>query len=233
MKIKSLFYKSVLRFDSTSSHSSEHLTSNSQAEIDGDPNLDFTAMDTNTNRETNAAMLSTQRSTSASQSTRQLSRSSRSSLGPVELLDRHIASIDRLGLYHIPEASHHTSTETFEVEHLQAPGLLNDGNHCSLLSILICFNRIGIKHHLIDPHFCLTSVQTPDYPSLVLHRVMCAMPSSAAFSIKLLIEIWNHSGRQPQIQPGFVDLSGPEVYIFQMEQVFSPNFFCAKATIET
>ena len=55
----------------TSSHSSEHLQSNSQADIDGGPNLDFTVMDTDTDRETSAAMLSTRRSTSASQSTRQ------------------------------------------------------------------------------------------------------------------------------------------------------------------
>ena len=94
----------------------------------------------------------------------------------------------------------------FDISHLQSHGLLNDGNVCGLISILLCFNRIQILRHLIDPHFCFTAVHTPDYASLILFRILSAMPSTASFSIQLLILAWNRAGKQPSIEPGFNDI---------------------------
>ena len=134
-------------------------------------------------------------------------RSRGSSTGPAALLDRYVSTIDPQDVYSIPLASSsQQSSGVFDISHLQSQGLLNDGNHCSMISILQSLHRINIKQHLIDPHFCVTNVNTPDYPALLLHRILSAMPSPAPFSPHLLIEAWNRSGRQPSIQPGFSDL---------------------------
>ena len=121
-------------------------------------------------------------------------------------LTRYLAHLDPMGLYSIPDASQtRPSTGMFDIGHLQLPGLLNDGNVCGLISLLLSFNRIQILDHLIDPHFCFTAVHTPDYPSLVLYRIFSAMPSVDPFSIQHLILSWNRSGRQPSITPGIID----------------------------
>lgn len=134
-------------------------------------------------------------------------RSRDSTAGPDALLNRHIANIDPYGVYAIPDASQsQPHSGLFDVSHLQSPGLLNDGNVCGLISIILCFHRIQLNQHLIDPHFCFTAVRTPDYPSLILFRLLSSMPSQAPFSIQLLIESWNRSGRQPNIQPGMNDI---------------------------
>ena len=112
-----------------------------------------------------------------------------------------------MGVYNIPDASQLQPTiGLFDASHLQLPGLLNDGNVCGLISVLLCLNRIQILRHLIDPLLCFTPDQTPDYPSLVLFKIFSAMPSVHPFSIQLLILVWNRSGRQPAIHPGFNDI---------------------------
>ena len=139
--------------------------------------------------------------------TRQSGRSRVRSTGPAALYDRHVATLDPTAVHSIPQASQNQqSSEIFNISHLQTPGLLNDGNYCSIISFLQSLHRINIKEHLIDPHFCVTEANVPDYPALILHRMLSAMPSSAPFSPHLLIESWNRSGRQPSIQPGFIDL---------------------------
>ena len=122
-------------------------------------------------------------------------------------LSRYVARLDPMGVYNIPDASPiQPTTGLFVGSHLQLPGLLNDGNVCGIISILLSFNRMQILRHMIDPNLCFTSDQTPDYPSLVLFKIFSAMPSMHSFSIQLLILAWNSSGRRPAIQPGFNDI---------------------------
>ena len=126
-------------------------------------------------------------------------------LDPGSQVSRHIDHLDPHHVYSIPGPSQSQLSSDFNINHLQ-PGLLNDGNVCGLISILLCFHRLRIFNHLLDPHFCYTPIHTPDYPSLILHKILDAMPSTHAFSIQLLIMSWNRSGRQPNIQPGTNDL---------------------------
>ena len=122
----------------------------------------------------------------ARSTSRQSGRSRESSLGPGALLSRHVAQLDPFGVYVIPgDSQSQPSSGMFDISHLQSHGLLNDGNVCGLISILLCFNRIQILRHLIDPHFCFTAVHTPDYASLILFRILSAMPSTASFLIQL------------------------------------------------
>ena len=58
-----------------------------------------------------------------------------------------------------------------------------DGNVCSLISTILSFHRIGLKEHLIDPHFCVTLAQTPDFPSWDFMKILTAMPSLQPFSL--------------------------------------------------
>ena len=130
----------------------------------------------------------------------------RSRASPDSLVSRHMASLDPHHVYSIPGPSQSPPCcNTFNANYLQ-PGLLNDGNVCGLISILLCFHRIQIITELLDPHFCLTTSHTPDYPSLILHRVLHAMPSTDPFSIQILIMSWNSSGRRPSIQQGINDI---------------------------
>ena len=136
----------------------------------------------------------------------QVRRRQSSRADPDSELSRHVSLLDPMGLYSLPDASQtRPSTSVFGIGHLQLPGLLNDGNVCGLISLLLSFNRIQILDHLMDPHFCFTAVHTPDYPSLVLFKIFSAMPSVDPFSIQLLILSWNRSGKQPSILPGFID----------------------------
>ena len=115
-------------------------------------------------------------------SSRMSGRSRDSTAGPDALLNRHIANIDPYGVYAIPDASQsQPHSGLFDVSHLQSPGLLNDGNVCGLISIILCFHRIQLNQHLIDPHFCFTAVRTPDYPSLILFRMLSSVPAKLPF----------------------------------------------------
>ena len=76
-----------------------------------------------------------------------------------------------------------------------------------MLSLILCFHRINLKEYLIDPHFCFTDDQTVDFPSLVLFKILSAIPSTASFSLQLFIESWNQAGKAPRIHPGFSDVA--------------------------
>jgi hypothetical protein len=142
-----------------------------------------------------------------SSSARQTGRS-RSRTGPEALLNRYIANIDQYGVYAIPEPSQlQPISTTFDRSHLQSVGLNNDGNVCGMISLIMGFHRLQILPHLLDPTFCFIANRSPDYPSLIFHKVLSALPSQAPFSIQLLIESWNRSGRQPDIQPGMADIA--------------------------
>ena len=124
---------------------------------------------------------------------------------PVDILDRYLAVFDPNNIYSIPEASQ-TIDEDFTVNHLQGNGLLNDANICSLLSVFLCFHRIGLKDHLLDPEYCITVTRAPDFPSWVIMKILSALPSQHPFSLQLFIESWNHSNKRPIIHPGFADI---------------------------
>ena len=106
---------------------------------------------------------------------------------PADRLERYCSDFDPNGIYQIPGSSQ-VNEEEFSVNHLQKYGLINDGNICSLLSVILCFHRIGLKDHLIDPHFCFTLSRVPDYPSWVFMKILSAMPSQSSFSLQLFIE---------------------------------------------
>jgi hypothetical protein len=89
---------------------------------------------------------------------------------------------------------------------LQQYGLLNDGNICSLISLILSLHRLGIKEHLIDPHFCFSLNHTPNFPAWILMKIFSALPSPQAFSLQLLIESWNSFNNRPRIHPGFGDI---------------------------
>ena len=129
---------------------------------------------------------------------------SRARQTPEDLLDRHLANLDTNSIYQIPDASQNQlgPEDIFNASHLQSFGLLNDGNICSLVSLILCFHRIGIKDHLIDPHFCFNLDRTLDFPSLVFHKILSAMPSQNSFSLQLFIKSWNQSGKAPSIDVG-------------------------------
>ena len=109
-------------------------------------------------------------------------------------------------IFQIPRSSQ-ISDVVFTQEHLQRYGLLNDGNVCALISVFLSFHRIGLKYHLIDPHFCFTLSRHPDFPSWVFMKILSAMPSTCAFSLQLFIKSWNHARRSPMIEPGYADVS--------------------------
>ena len=138
-------------------------------------------------------------------SSRQTGSTRAAQLDPGSQVSRHIDHLDPHHVYSIPGPSQSQFSSDFNINNLQ-PGLLNDGNVCGLISILLCFHRLRIFNHLLDPHFCYTSLHTPDYTSLVLYKILDAMPSTHAFSIQLLIMSWDRSGRRPNIQPGTNDL---------------------------
>ena len=123
---------------------------------------------------------------------------------PPDLFDRYLQDLDPNNIFAIPNASQDqlNPSQSFTVSHLQKCGLLNDSNICALISIMLCFHRIGIKNHMIDP-FTLTL----DYPSMILQKVLSAFPSQDSFSLQLLIESWNESGKTPRIHPGFSDIA--------------------------
>ena len=125
---------------------------------------------------------------------------------PADILARYLSDLDSSGIFPIPDHSQ-TPGGDFSVNHLQNPGLLNDGNICSLISVILCFHRLGLKDHLIDPHFCFTLSRTPDFPSWVFMKILSAMPSLQSFSLHLFILSWNSSNKMPRIDPGFADVS--------------------------
>ena len=121
---------------------------------------------------------------------------------PADLLARYLQDLDPNNIFTIPEGSQDqlNPLDSFTVSHLQSLGLLNDSNICALISVILCFHRIGLKNHMIDPF-------TLDYSSMILHKVLSAFPSQHPFSLQLLIDSWNESGKAPRIHPGFSDIA--------------------------
>ena len=131
--------------------------------------------------------------------------SGRANQSPENLLDRYLGDLDPNNIYRIPGASQVTGGD-FTVDHLQEFGLQNDANICSLISVFLCFVRIDLKEHLIDPHLCFTPSRVPDFPSWVIMKILTAMPSQDSFSLHLFVESWNAAKKSPRIDPGFADV---------------------------
>jgi hypothetical protein len=58
-------------------------------------------------------------------------------------INRHISHFDPNGIYPLPGESQQTGD--FSQDYLQQHGLLNDGNICSLISLILGLHRLGIK----------------------------------------------------------------------------------------
>ena len=107
----------------------------------------------------------------------------------------------------ISPSSEVSPSDQFQVIHLQACGLVNDGNVCGLLSLILSLHRTGILKHLLDPLYCMIGNNVPDYPSWIFHRILSALPSIQSFSLQLLIQSWARSGRQQSLQVNNGDIS--------------------------
>ena len=130
--------------------------------------------------------------------------SSRNSSNSSPLLDQYLDELDPNHIFPIPNASQNelNTGESFKVIHLQHLGLLNDSNICSLISLMLCFHRIGLKNHMID-----TFSLSLDFPSMIFNKVLSALPSQDSFSLQAFIESWNESRKAPRIHPGFSDVA--------------------------
>ena len=100
-------------------------------------------------------------------------------------------------LYRLPSnPSSYIRGDVFTVNELQPNGLDNDGNVCPILSIILSFHRLRLKDYLKDPDY------SPNFPTLVLYKILQAMPSPQAFSIMQFVLSWNASNLGTYIRPG-------------------------------
>ena len=108
-------------------------------------------------------------------------------------IDAHIRRIDPHLIYQIPNRSPFQPVRTpFSQQHLQ-PGLVNDSNCCCLISIVLCIHRLGLINHLQLPSHMRSAIGSPDYSIGVLAKILQALPSQNAFSIRALIDTWNRA----------------------------------------
>ena len=61
---------------------------------------------------------------------------------------------------------------------------------------------MNLVDNLLDPNLCLSNDGVPNFPMLILAKILKALPSESAFSIQLLISSWNYSGLQPEMESG-------------------------------
>ena len=80
----------------------------------------------------------------------------------------------------------------FRQVHLADHGLLNDSNNCCMNCVILCCHRMGLGSFLVDPGQVVHRGE-PDYPILLLNKVLDALPptGSAAFSLQMFISSWN------------------------------------------
>ena len=120
-----------------------------------------------------------------------------------ELLRCHLNDLDVYGIFSIPGSSYHPfrSSDRFDLLHIQSYGLLNDGSVCALISLVLSLHRLGLKNHIADP-----LPQTPDLPTMVLKKILTALPSQDPFSLQSFISSWNNSEKCPKISQGNSDV---------------------------
>ena len=115
------------------------------------------------------------------------------------LLDGYLGVIDQFGTYPIPQPSSHHPIQQFGAHHLQRAGLLNTGNICCHLSIVLCFHRLGLLKFMEDDLIELNG-NVLDWSAFLMQRILKALPSSNAFSIQNFCTAWNNDGKLPQLQ---------------------------------
>ena len=105
--------------------------------------------------------------------------------------------LDNIHVYAFPQnPSSYLRGDIFTVNELQPNGLLNDGNVCPTLSIILSFHRMRLKDFLKDPEY------NPNFPTLVLYKILQALPCPTAFSIMQFVFSWNASNLGTNITPG-------------------------------
>ena len=114
------------------------------------------------------------------------------------VLQQFLRITDPNNMVSIPEETVHSLdfSHQFSILHLQLPGLVNDGNICALLSFVLSLHRIGLKLY----------IKPTDLPSMVLKKILCALPSPYSFSLQSFIEACKHTGSTTSIQSGYTDV---------------------------
>ena len=115
---------------------------------------------------------------------------------PISRLGCYLHGLDHYNLHPIPDPSTFQSHEEFTVDELQSCGLINCGNVCPIISIFLCFHRLRLRDQMTDPLLCMTDRHRP---SLILHKILHALPSEESFSIFQFILSWNKERILPEI----------------------------------
>ena len=167
------------------------------------------------------------------------SRTSRSrSRSTTTRLEQHLQSmLDRSSIQQgsqIPGATKQfSSTGRFTFNMLQKNGILNDGNLCAIISIILSIHRLRIKRYLIDKDQC------QEFFTMSIHKTLAALPSQRPFSIQQLVHSFNFcSPPSSQINIGqFLDCAEHADNILRKleikrgsEEIFTKylgSFFCA------
>ena len=109
------------------------------------------------------------------------------------LLIPHLQQLNNVIVYKIPDPSSLSFTsQQFLQRHVQSRGLLNDGQVCGLLNVFLVFHRMKLISFFVDPTQIKTN-NNPDFPVLMLMKILKALPSQDSFSIQLFVQSWNRS----------------------------------------
>ena len=108
-------------------------------------------------------------------------------------IEAHLRRINPEGNYQIPNTSPLQPISTpFSQHHLQC-GLDNTSNCCGLISIILCFHRLGLINQLIVPSQMRSVIGSSDYACGVLAKILLAAPCQNAYAIQTFIDTWNAS----------------------------------------
>lgn len=115
-------------------------------------------------------------------------------------INAEIQRYDPQRIYQVPDMSplQPVDIDHFTHNHLQ-PGLDNDGNCCCLISIIQCLHRLGMINALNIPLQMRRLNGSPDYPTGILAKILCALPSNGTFSVQTFIQSWNRSNLGTQL----------------------------------
>lgn len=115
------------------------------------------------------------------------------------LLAHYLGVIDQFGVYPIPQPSPYHPIQQFGAQHLQRAGLLNTGNICCHISIVLCFHRLGLLKYM-EEDLIAANGNVLDWSAFLMQRILQALPNRLAFSIQNLCTSWNNDGKLPQLQ---------------------------------
>ena len=115
------------------------------------------------------------------------------------LLRGYLEVIDEFGLYPIPQPSTLHPIQQFGANHLQRAGLINTGNICCHISIVLCLHRLGLITFMEEDLIAVNG-NVIDWSAFLMQRILEALPSRNAFSIQNFCTAWNNDGKLPQLQ---------------------------------